>query len=192
LARYRDDLRVMPRRELLADREYWAWELADLERAGFIAFEDNTRAFFAFKLAELDAELARRQRLGQNHYAEGEWPGEAGFARERYEAVKAAVPLPQAVTRHAGPIELRPSGERLRGRCPFGLHEDRTPSFTLYPDDHFYCFGCGIGGSVIDFLMALYGIHKEAALVMLETEAGLNAATKQIVVHRSGGEDQQP
>lgn len=32
-------------------------------------------------------------------------------------------------------------------RCPF--HDDRTPSMKLY-DDHFYCFGCGASGDVVD------------------------------------------
>ncbi|MBR2562432.1 MAG: hypothetical protein IKE31_09870, partial [Eubacterium sp.] len=31
--------------------------------------------------------------------------------------------------------------------CPF--HDDHTPSLKLY-DDHYYCFGCGAAGDVID------------------------------------------
>jgi hypothetical protein len=42
-------------------------------------------------------------------------------------------------------------------RCPF--HEDDTPSMKLYPDDRgWHCFGCGKGGSIVDFGAERYGI----------------------------------
>jgi DNA primase catalytic core len=42
-------------------------------------------------------------------------------------------------------------GSRLTGRCPF--HEERTPSFSVNPQDKlYYCFGCGQGGDVITFV----------------------------------------
>ncbi len=45
----------------------------------------------------------------------------------------------------------RASGTRFTGRCPF--HEERTPSFSVNPVTKlFYCFGCGKGGDVIDFV----------------------------------------
>jgi CHC2-type zinc finger protein len=40
--------------------------------------------------------------------------------------------------------------------CPF--HPDRTPSLQLYGDGGFYCFGCGVGGSLYDFGAALWGL----------------------------------
>jgi hypothetical protein len=40
--------------------------------------------------------------------------------------------------------------------CPF--HDDRTPSLHVY-DDHWHCFGCDLGGTIIDFGAALYGIE---------------------------------
>ena len=37
-------------------------------------------------------------------------------------------------------------------RCPF--HNERTPSFVIYPTGKFHCFGCGIhGNNSIDFLV---------------------------------------
>ena len=45
-------------------------------------------------------------------------------------------------------------------KCP--LHDDKTASFKHYPaTNSFSCFGCGAGGTVIDFVAAL---HKEAPL----------------------------
>jgi DNA primase len=45
----------------------------------------------------------------------------------------------------------RASGTRFTGRCPF--HEEKTPSFSVNPVDKlFYCFGCGKGGDIVDFV----------------------------------------
>ena len=40
--------------------------------------------------------------------------------------------------------------------CPF--HEEHTPSLQAYEDGSFFCFGCGAGGSVIDFAARLWGM----------------------------------
>jgi DNA primase len=47
--------------------------------------------------------------------------------------------------------QLRKSGARYLGRCPF--HEERTPSFSVNAQEKlFYCFGCQKGGDVITFV----------------------------------------
>src|SRR4051812_12791918 len=51
----------------------------------------------------------------------------------------------------SGRTQLRKVGARYTGRCPF--HEERTPSFSVNPQDKlFHCFGCGKGGDVITFV----------------------------------------
>jgi len=40
--------------------------------------------------------------------------------------------------------------------CPF--HHDEHPSLHLYESD-WYCFGCRRGGSIVDFVSALWGLH---------------------------------
>lgn len=54
---------------------------------------------------------------------------------------------------------------RVAGRdgkvcCPLPGHEDRTPSLQTYPEpaDGWHCFGCGRGGTIIDFAAHLWGI----------------------------------
>ena len=47
-------------------------------------------------------------------------------------------------------VKLARSGRNLKGNCPF--HGEKTPSFYVY-DDHFHCFGCGVGGDVFKFAM---------------------------------------
>lgn len=52
---------------------------------------------------------------------------------------------------------LRRSGLRLVGLCPF--HKERTPSFFIFPDNHFHCYGCQAHGDVIDFVMRARGLN---------------------------------
>ena len=46
--------------------------------------------------------------------------------------------------------------------CP--LHSDTAPSFTVYPDGHAHCFGCGWHGDVIDLYAALHKITVQEAI----------------------------
>lgn len=51
---------------------------------------------------------------------------------------------------------LRRVGKRFIALCPF--HQEKTPSFTIFPDNHWYCFGaCNEGGDAIKFVMKLKG-----------------------------------
>ncbi len=48
-------------------------------------------------------------------------------------------------------VKLKRRGKNLVGLCPF--HNEKTPSFTVYPDSQsYFCFGCGAGGEVINFI----------------------------------------
>jgi DNA primase len=49
-------------------------------------------------------------------------------------------------------IELKRSGANYKACCPF--HEEKTPSFVVTRSKQmFKCFGCGISGDVITFVM---------------------------------------
>lgn len=73
-------------------------------------------------------------------------------------------------------VVLKKQGNRLWGCCPF--HQEKTPSFTVRPQTGtFHCFGCGVGGTVIDFVMqserlplmdAVEKLAKEYAIEMPE------------------------
>ena len=79
-------------------------------------------------------------------------------------------PIAEVVRRHG--IELRGQGKRLTGRCPF--HDDRTPSFCVYPEtESFHCFGCGAAGDVIDFIRRTEGLGFREAVLRL---GGVGAA----------------
>ena len=65
-------------------------------------------------------------------------------------------------------VKLIKSGNEFKACCPF--HNDRTPSLTLYPSKagwRWQCFGCGLGGDVIDWLAALHRLPVSDAARML-------------------------
>lgn len=86
-------------------------------------------------------------------------------------SARAPVAAPTAVDRFATIppplyVELLSGRERGRDRkvrCPF--HDDRTPSLHAFddPERGWTCFGCGRGGTIIDFGAALYGIEPRGA-----------------------------
>ena len=52
-------------------------------------------------------------------------------------------------------VELKKRGRNFFGLCPF--HNEKTPSFSANPEKQIYkCFGCGSGGSSMDFIMTKY------------------------------------
>jgi hypothetical protein len=56
--------------------------------------------------------------------------------------------------------------------CPF--HQDKTGSLKIYPDTRgWHCFGCGIGGDVIDFVGKLLNLSFPDAMDRLNSDFGL-------------------
>jgi DNA primase len=53
--------------------------------------------------------------------------------------------------------DLRSSGRAHVGRCPHPDHEDKNPSFYVYPDRRFHCYGCGWYGDVTDLWAVVSG-----------------------------------
>lgn len=72
----------------------------------------------------------------------------------------------------SGYVRLKRSGNSLMGCCPF--HREKTPSFHVSADKQLYhCFGCGAGGSVIQFIMNAEGLDFPDALRFLADRAGI-------------------
>ena len=64
------------------------------------------------------------------------------------------------------------SGANYFGLCPF--HNERTPSFSVNPSEQFYyCFGCGKGGGVINFIMEIENLPYPDAVAHLAQRAGM-------------------
>jgi len=69
-------------------------------------------------------------------------------------------------------IALKKSGKNFKGLCPF--HEEKTPSFVVNPEKQiFHCFGCGIGGNVIKFIMAIEDLSFPEAVISAARKAGV-------------------
>ncbi|MCL2301119.1 MAG: DNA primase [Firmicutes bacterium] len=69
-------------------------------------------------------------------------------------------------------VNLRRSGRNLMGLCPF--HNEKTPSFTVYTENNsFYCFGCGAGGSAVNFLMRMERLDYVEAVKALSQRVGM-------------------
>ena len=70
------------------------------------------------------------------------------------------------VVEEAG-VRLMGRGRVRQGVCPF--HEETAPSFTVYDDSsRFYCFGCGEGGDVLDFVQRTEGLTLPEAIRRLD------------------------
>ena len=88
--------------------------------------------------------------------------------------VTASVDIPALKARHPLGDTVEASGVRLRGRgrvrqgvCPF--HDEAEGSFTVYADsERWYCFGCGLGGDVLDFIRRAENLSLPEAIRRLD------------------------
>ena len=88
------------------------------------------------------------------------------------ERLKEGVPVQRLV--EASGIELKKGGKDLLGRCPF--HEDATASLVVTPAKNlWHCFGCGIGGGPIDWVMKRQGVSFRHAVALLRADMGSGA-----------------
>lgn len=77
-------------------------------------------------------------------------------------------------------VNLKKSGSNYMGLCPF--HGEKTPSFSVSPSKGiFHCFGCGVGGDQITFIMKRENLGFRDAVKFL--------ADKYNVTLKEGGEN---
>ena len=69
-------------------------------------------------------------------------------------------------------VPLKRAGREFQARCPF--HDERSASFTVSPQKQFYhCFGCGVHGSAVGFLMNYENMDFSDAVEALAAGVGL-------------------
>ncbi|MBO4732905.1 MAG: DNA primase [Clostridia bacterium] len=69
-------------------------------------------------------------------------------------------------------VDLKRRGKNLVGLCPF--HNEKTPSFTVYPENgSFYCFGCGVGGDIFTFTKLIENLDYIDAVKLLAERSGI-------------------
>jgi len=115
-----------------------------------LAYREGAR----YTLAQLTVGLPKDSRPGRRERAIAP-PGRA--QRTELDRQLLAIPPADYVRVLAGRSPNR-AGKVL---CPF--HDDTVPSLQLYPDGSFYCFGCGKGGTIIDFAAHLWHINPRGA-----------------------------
>lgn len=75
-------------------------------------------------------------------------------------------------------VQLRQAGANHIGLCPF--HGEKTPSFHVYADGHYHCYGCGAHGSAIGFLMDADGLTFPEAIETLAAQLGLEVPRQEM------------
>ena len=90
--------------------------------------------------------------------------------------IKSRLDLPEIVSGYA---PLQRAGRNFKANCPF--HQERTPSFYVYPDRQtWHCFGaCAGGGDVFSFVMKAENLEFAAALQRLAQQAGVTLPTRE-------------
>jgi DNA primase len=69
-------------------------------------------------------------------------------------------------------VRLKKTGKDFSGLCPF--HQEKTPSFTVSPIKQiFYCFGCGKGGDVYNFVMEMEKCEFPDAVRVVAEKCGI-------------------
>jgi hypothetical protein len=78
-------------------------------------------------------------------------------------AAKEAVSILELAQRLA---KMHRAGDHWTAKCPLPNHEDKTPSFVVYPlSESFFCFGCLEGGDVVDLARLVWGYDERDAHV---------------------------
>jgi len=94
----------------------------------------------------------------------------ASISDEKLQELRDRVDLVAVVQRR---VPLKKSGRDWKGLCPF--HGEKTSSFYVVPDKKmFHCFGCGVSGDAIKFVMQMEGRSFRDAVEQLAGEAGVD------------------
>ena len=95
------------------------------------------------------------------------------YSEEIIEEVRQSNDIVDVVSQY---MNLKRSGRNYFGLCPF--HNEKSPSFSVSPDKQiFHCFGCGVGGNVISFIMKIEGINFVEAVQMLAERVNIQLPT---------------
>jgi DNA primase len=88
------------------------------------------------------------------------------------EQLKSSVDIVKTIQGYGVKLKRMGSTGRYLGLCPF--HSEKTPSFNVNAGMQRYkCFGCGVGGDVLNFVMELERISFFEALKLLAETNGI-------------------
>jgi hypothetical protein len=146
--------------DLLVEREYF---VDDLKQFANIP-EDQQWCLDGWRtmIAGIDREL-RRRNPGRNALPP------ATITPDHVATIKATVSLAQELMDIG--VTLRKNGAGQVGICPF--HTEKTPSFHLYSDGRYHCFGCHAHGDIVTFTQQYRGLTFIEAVRYLALQAGV-------------------
>ena len=76
-------------------------------------------------------------------------------------------------------VSLKKKGVNYIGNCPF--HNEKTPSFTVSPTKGIYkCFGCGVGGNAVKFIMEIEHYSYPEALKFIAKKYNIEIIEKEL------------
>ena len=79
----------------------------------------------------------------------------ARISEQIIEQIRSTADIVEVVS---GYVQLKKRGRNFFGLCPF--HGEKTASFSVSPERQIYkCFGCSVGGGVINFIMEIEGME---------------------------------
>lgn len=98
------------------------------------------------------------------------------YTEEQIEQVRAANDVVDLIGSY---VRLKRSGSGYVGLCPF--HNEKSPSFSVNPARQMYkCFGCGMGGNVLTFVMEYENYSFPEAMEFLADRAGIVLPKKEL------------
>lgn len=101
------------------------------------------------------------------------------FPRDFIDALLAKVDIVELID---GRVALKKSGSHWVACCPF--HHEKSPSFVVTPNKQIYhCFGCGVHGNAIGFIMAYDRLNFIEAVEEIANFAGMSLPNPQESFH---------
>lgn len=102
------------------------------------------------------------------------------YSEEQIEEVRSRSDIVEVIGNY---VKLKRSGSGYVGLCPF--HSEKSPSFSVNPARQMYkCFGCGVGGNVITFLMEYENYSFPEAMEHLAERAGIALPKKEMTAEQ--------
>lgn len=98
------------------------------------------------------------------------------YTEEQIEEVRSKSDIVQIIGRY---VNLKRTGSSYVGLCPF--HSEKSPSFNVSPSRQMYkCFGCGVAGNVITFIMEYENYTFPEAMEFLAEQAGVTISKSEL------------
>jgi CHC2 zinc finger len=159
--------------ELARERDHVKWMLAEVDLGESDPdLRQGTVDFLLDYLKSFEEALAKRERLRVSIYAPKDKAGPSVDRSRLIRAIKESVRIEEYLGMHG--VQLQRRGKRFVAHCPLVGHQDKTPSFTIYPDSGWYCFGCHRGGDIFELGKWMFNLRSFVDVVdVIARECGI-------------------